>query len=287
MGHKVDKSKQISEKITEEHEIVGTKEEEEITVNWLSELFADLFSVRILGPAFPISFISYCLSLPSSNTPQVSHPADSIRISIQKEYLYEEMNLGSIDFLESYMEFFKAHIDKLSLVFSDQNSPTNLPEPICSVEKMINLIKPELENLNIGMFSRENLENSRILADELSKGIPINAVRPSEKEMKKKYKEIEKKLSECTPGDERIKSILHEVLQSPSKICEILNAGWIDRQRNGSETFKKSFINQDISTDEIYRKAFRDYSDHVFERDIILLKSIEASRIHQIYRRDV
>lgn len=276
IGHKIDKSRQISEKIIEENDIVGTKEKQIVTVNWFSEFFADLFAVRILGPAFPVSYITYCLLLPELNVPHVSHPSDSTRIAAQKDYLYKEMKLGSIDFLQSYLKFFSERIGKLPSIYADRNSSQDLPEPICSAEKMVSLIKPRLESLPIETFTRQNLANSKELANELSEGIPVSSTKPS-------YKEIRKKLNGFAPGDRKIKSVLHEVLHTPSKICEILNAGWIDKQKNGLSEFKERFISQGISIDETYQKAFENYGDHVFQRDVVLLKSIEMSRIHQIY----
>lgn len=271
IGHKIDKSKGICENLVREYKRL---EKQKATIRWFSEFFADLFSVRILGPAFAVSYIFFCLPL-TMNIPSAYHPPDRTRIEAQIDYLEKEMGLKDIYFLKDLHKLFEESISNLT---TDKKPYEEWKELLDSSREMISIVSKQLRNLPIESFTNENLRNSGDLAKDLSKQIPIGSRPPS-------FEQLKQSLIKKNQENRKTESLLNGFVHSPSKICEILNAGWIDKQENRPKKFTSLFMKQNILKEKIYERAFKDYAVYILERDKLLLKSIETSSIHHTYGR--
>ncbi|MBM3282949.1 hypothetical protein FJY90_01720 [Candidatus Gottesmanbacteria bacterium] len=293
MGHAIEKDKGIVGSILPE--LPGRKELEPLR-RWLKEFCADHIALRLMGPAYLISFISYIISLhPYFYVPTLTHPQPHSRIEYMRTYL--ERNCLFHPKAQHYYELFQelTAFYKVSK-FDLQQLPTEItsPCPTCKYEYKMKLPEslkrfPELihqlnEQVNSISFpdvcGTEDLRRAEKLAEDLDHGFFISSYK--ETTMGEIRHHLNELLTQNTPGQanrEEIYSVLKLIEDKPNKVSQIINAGWIQKINRQIDKFQKIFEEDD----SILEEKFNTFGNYLESISYNIQKSIETSKIHSLF----
>ncbi|HYG81242.1 MAG TPA: hypothetical protein VD861_12680 [Pyrinomonadaceae bacterium] len=217
---------------------------------WSTELYADLFSLRVLGPAYLYALMYFSIFFFTNDLRKTSptgkggevlgsrdeneiehfHPSPKDRIYL----LLEEMSsLGHIELdahnksLETLRSLFYARLE-LDHRDSNYEHDERFDLPRESQRRLWQVIKEiQTEELpqEIGLHNRD-IQNAaslyeRLKADELACSLPIS----ENKDKLKAY--IEEKESSVTRAERR--DALSQLDERPARMIDIINAGWMNK----------------------------------------------------------
>jgi hypothetical protein len=253
---------------------------EKIIKNWAEEIFCDIYSISILGPAYFISFVSFALL--SSLDYGISadselHPAVVIRASIMIHYLKDNNLLFKSEWgIEDYTDIFYNWLINQSYIYRDRAENT-----IEGLTKFNRNLRKIIKELDLCKFSINEVESKNIknLLDKLNKGVPIGSVCI---ENGSDSKEILKK---ANLNEMEIRTLKNSVSERGCKIWEILNTGWIYKLEQSCEIGEQIFFGEKYQNESIMKKINR-YGEEIDFLDERLLASINTSQIIKIIEQE-
>lgn len=292
MGHALEKDFKISEKILALlNRKQGHKEAEvELLENWCKEFCADIIALKLVGPAYLNSYISFLLSRhPERHTPSSTHPQPHDRIDL----MYSCLENRQLESAKTYYELFCS----LTTFFGTErldpcvkHSNIECPKLIVPLSDLTGKVKDSICKLPFKKIYNETAhEISCELANLLSKDLPVSSYRekPSS-EIRKKLKllleEVHKNKTEIT-HDETY-PLLELVEEQYSDVSQILNAAWIQKTDNCPHVFKQIFgkVMDEKNSERDTQIKFDEFAKYLDFYDCHVQKSIEVSKIHSIFR---
>lgn len=211
--------------------------EEQMIRNWGEEMFCDIFAAKIIGPAYLISLLSFCLlnSFDCSKYSE-SHPSVFLRAENIKSFLKRNnadfSNSGEIENYGIKLNNLMINIDAScnQYKFLPQNSPINQTIILRVFRDFIkNKTNIEVDKNN----SNDNTNTLKTLVYNLNNDIPIGSIQKngSGDDFKINSHQLDK-LKELS-------------VERPTTHWEILNTGWIYKfeyiEKQGVELFFNNF----------------------------------------------
>lgn len=299
MGHVLNKPLSEIFSGSEILEISTTADSIIMLENWTEEVWCDLIALKLLGPSYLASYITFSLLLASSGNIEGSsstHPADRFRINIMKDYL-EKMGIElkiQCDFTDfnNITDFFD-NLFEDRCCFERENIILDLPPhsqfPI-NYHKFRDLLIDKIDGLTQDTITNLEIDNEkiRILTERLSSGILIGSSfgRQNPDALLGKLEELEKIIKNKDPRD-KINNLMKELLcgvkEYPCNIGEIINAGWLYKcEKLYPKMIDLFFYNSSRMNDCL----------KIFQNDISLLddklkKSIEISYVHGLFSEEL
>jgi len=271
LGHAIDTKFGISEKVSKE--ISASKEDMKILKEWTREVFADLFALKLLGPAY-VASLAFFSSLERVLKPEESHPSPNTRILILIKELKNILK-KTPEVVEDLINFWDMRCEYGRKYGLDSTENPDIKDfNFGNYEsKMVPMVKSEIDRICKQKFNKDNYKKATELCKLVAKGIPISSSRDYDD--KKLMKDIDK----FKEMNEDIKVILlPKFNEKPNDISEIMNAVWIHRSTILEEFCSTFFENNQKSFEEKY-KTFRDELKNI---DKITLKSIGTADINSL-----
>lgn len=255
------------------------------TENWFEELYCDLFALRIMGPAYFSSWITFCLLNPDPSRKTTFHPSPIERIKIMETELTSRGI--SNDIIKHYSSIWKLRCEKLPilpeisvhgilLAVPIYDSEVTTPTPIIATDEMLQMIIPKVEELSwLSKYTDKVSDEDKLelLVKELDDRIPIGSIKMMD------VNSIKKGI-DAADSSEKIENILKNVVEDPNNMVEILNAGWLYQSRRKYNMFRSEFLNIFQEKPDVAYDNYCEYLNY-FNRN--LMKSIEASALHSFY----
>lgn len=301
MGHTLKKPLQDIFSDNDIKEISTTGDGIKMLENWTEEVWCDLIALKLLGPSYLASYITFSLLLASSGKIEESsptHPADRFRISIMKAYL-DKMGI-ELKFHSKFGEFDNI-CDFFDSLFEDrckferEHIIIDLPQrsqfPI-NYQKFRDFIINKMDDLThekIPLLAINN-EKIRVLGNRLSDGILIGS--SIENQNTDNLLKTLKKLDDIIAGNPDIvsrrdeidaltKEVFDGVEEKPCNVAEIINAGW----QYKCEVFYPKMIKLFFTKNEDINDCYGIFQKEMFLLDDNQKKSIEISHIHNLFTK--
>jgi len=271
--------------------------------SWTEEIWCDLIALKLLGPSYLASYITFAVLLASSGGIEDSsptHPADRFRISIMRHYLDKmdvRMELQS-DFFkyENICDFFDDLFEE-RCQFERDNIVTNVPPPSqfpVNYQKFRDFIIERIDDLTHDSVQDVEIDSTRVrtLTKRLSDGILIGSssedqdtetLLSSLAEIKSIQQDTNTIQGKRARIDHLLENLFAGVEEKPCSISEIVNAGWQYKCENLYTKMIKLFFIESESLSYCY-DALR---NEISWLDDKLKKSIEISYIHNLFSKDV
>lgn len=267
--------------------------------NWTEEIYCDLLSLHLLGPAYLVSFVEFITIIGSEGLLESfsdTHPPPRFRIVLMwqviknkglESKLINPLNTKHIELADFYYELFEERCKAERKYFGpsiktkgalsfDMNVFRNRIEE--RVEKIIPLDKKN---------STFNIEKFKFLYKRLKKGVPIGAfsndiLNGNDEQYLTKLQEIDRIVNE-TPNvynpdvEKLLETVFNRVSEEPCSTAEIINTGWLFK----IEKIYKNLIDniRDISpSNEL------NFKEDIRAMDALLKNSIETSFLTQLLR---
>ncbi len=244
--------------------------------NWASELCCDMLAIKIMGPSYLNSFINLVFSVhPWYHSASDSHPHPKLRIHFMSEYL-DELGLHSnsskyyVDFATKLYDLFTIEEEKLQLAIY--------------IETLIEKLKEKISDIDLpDVMEPQNSVAIMNLTEKLKQETPLissynsTSIDHIEKE-KEKYLLQKKEASEIDLNNAY--SLLKLLDEKPAKPSHILNAAWEFRVDMYWDIFISIFKDPKLK----YEEKFFKFAEHIDNFTFSIIKSIEVSKIHQIFR---
>lgn len=265
----------------------------EICANWAGEIFADLFSLHLLGPAYLAAFCDFNTVLgPEERLEEasVTHPFPRMRVCLMNDVLVQREIVAEFkeplfdkwtDLGRFFYAFFEAMCDLQSDLSGEDPSeygtfPLNIRRFRNEVDGSVGKLVPAIPPFDQARFS--------VLRDRLRIGVPIasvsglnaeSTVEEAMEALKVARKAAGKASTAQGKGTEALRLAQEHVEETPCTIAEIINAGWL------------------FKCEQIYAPMIRrmhqltQVDEDRFERDLrtldaILRNSIETAHLHQL-----
>ena len=257
-------------------------EEGRATKNWICEFFADLISIRLLGAAYFISFLSfsilrYELEKPSPTHPSTADRIEFIRKKIEKRPLSSEIINHLLGIWEERYKLEKDWPLRPPLADIDRRMAEEVRVNEEVIANSIAKIEKILDERITHAFAPTNFETSKKLAKDLSRGIPISSSR------KIPMDDIKSKLAdyirEKNSGKGNLEELLEYLDEKPNDFTEIISAACIHKHEHLFKRFQTIFLETEIPFEDKCNK----YRDDVLTADEIILKSIVSAAVHHIH----
>lgn len=254
--------------------------------NWAEEIYCDLFAIKILGPAYLASFITFTFALSwagGSEIESVTHPADIVRICIMLEALeksklkivlpnseleYPDIASFFYNILEERTKLERRHT---RLAIKPLKAPVALQDFVDVISERID------DQMELGKkLVSEDLSRINYLAERLARGIPIGSFHDPI------LVDSAKKAFEDLRPDEiisRFDEFKKAVKEPRAMLWEILNAGWLHKV---SVIYPKGFSLFFGSNNMNLHEKIMIWNSELEVVDKLLLKSIESSQIQKI-----
>ena len=270
----------------------------EILKRWAEEIFCDLLSLHLLGPAYLASFIDFVTVKGHELLEDISttHPPTRYRIVLmnrilrKKKITAEFMNpvSGKSNLAEYFYWFFEERCEMQREYFMGFSTSTISKDMNIDFREFYNCIEEVVEEFipfakSIQPFNQDKFKH---LVSRLEKNIPIGAYSSSKltssSDCLKCLKDIDEALI-SNPDQDNIKKNLYKafdiVKETYCTIAEIINAGWI------------------YKSEKIYLKAFKvlnkfnieeqnRFKEKIYRLDSLLRNSIETSYLSQLFSRE-
>jgi hypothetical protein len=268
----------------------------EVLENWAAEFYCDLFAVKVLGPAYLASFAANALIAAGQDGGEygsTSHPPDIVRVCLmQRELEKKGLRIPLAGELAEYRDvgrmFYLANehrgeLERLHLAIAPPEDAPDLQHipPLTEfadriVDRIDEVVRHERE-LVPGDF-RETPH----LARRLEQGVLIGS-HPS-------HDALEQLRRQIPPADRQAalaRSELEQVFAAASAVIqesrtspwEIVNAGWLHKVQ---VLYPYAFSLFFTETGSIVERI-EEFDSRLLATDEVLLKSIEVSRIHQLF----
>ena len=294
MGHALEKSRSVVKKVSRELKISGGGEELELFKKWSKEIFADLLALRIMGPAYLNCFINFFLSFhPRNYTPSLTHPQPHHRVNYMYEYLkHEDLNSPSS---EKYYALFQEIVKfngasafdlsklptkiKFECPSCGMKKKTTIPKLPVPLGKIIQAINKKIKDFPC-IFTKTGKGEIPSLVSRLRNGVTICAERrESPVSIRDKIKKFIERTKPGENSSKRIYTLLKLMQEYPNDVIKIVNAGWEYRMENHVGMLEEIFTNKRLKLID----KFSEFSDYLEGFDYNIQKSIEVSRIHNLF----
>lgn len=259
-----------SEKFADVSALVGdfiekqqlSKDETDFAKNIANELILDLFSVRLLGPAYFWSMIEFEIFKNIAEPEKETSLSLMARAELLKKELVRIELIGELNkFGESFAKLF--------------NASENSEKLMEVLNQAFSVIGAELDKFidKSGLFSKHDFEKSLISSERLAEGVLI-ASSPT-CELDKIREEYEKIYDQSGESSISVYDFLNKLKETANTPQQILNAGWIYKKSLfGKIFFEELDFNNDID--------FDDFGARIKQLDTLLIKSAETSSIHKV-----
>lgn len=267
------------------------------------ELAVDLIAVRLLGPAYLLSFMNIAMFFVRENLryclPEHTHPSPYFRVEYMKEELNgKEINLDEVEIryspsdkpylpAKTYLDLFSQRLSLDARVYhcdggllkKIQDEERALGE---KVRQALSTVDAARGGLPLPQFNSQNCSRSLELAKRLRKKVLIGSFRKESQD---------DKIPVAIESKEQFRTILKKLNEEPSYVSEILNAGWFEKSFRLSHSLSliKKIV-EDGSGVPVngYRgmdEQYIEYIEFVSDLDYMLQKSIEVSTVHLFFDR--
>jgi len=275
--------------------------------NWTEEFCCDLISLKILGPAYLASFITFIILLGSQGGLEkihFTHPDPRFRINIMTELLeinhINKLNFKKGDFFEEYnnvANLFDRFFEYRALfegkyILTDEDIIQEEPFPL-PLQDLRDIIGKKITRLmpNITYYNPDE-EKIFYLVNKIKEGIPISSYRPNfnkektenilasiDKNIKSQDISLNKKISQ------KINKIYNTMAEEPCSCAEIINSGWLYKCNYiYPKIINTFFLDNKLTTLKDFFDKKEKYKEEIIKLDKILMKSIEVAHIHEIFR---
>lgn len=254
----------------------GEKPALDLTRRWITEHFADHFSLRLAGPAYMCAFIKWLLAGdPKYLAPTESHPPPVSRVR-QMDAFLDKSSLHT-----KSSEFMKALFYRLDRSYGPPSGRESLPSPLLGEDSMLAEVEEAFEENVRGKaveaFGLESLAASQAQMATFSRGILIasrNTSEPDESHIRALATSPER----MSPGQFYKEASAFE--QIPNHPSVILNVAWLNRTTGLLSTLRQGLCGRSDSFDSRVTKFAHTMEDW----DAKVQKSIEIARIHSLWR---
>lgn len=236
--------------------------------SWAEEMYCDVFAAKIIGPAYLISLLSFCLlnSFDCSKHSE-SHPSVFLRAENIKSFLRRNnADFSNDEQIENYGILFNHLMINVNALCNEyKSSDENFTMNLTIILRVFReFIKNEVNFEVIQSNSNENIMTLKKLISNLNKDIPIGSIKKQFIDDNPKYKELD------------LDEIKELSVERPTTHWEILNTGWIHKIENIEERGFNIFFND---FDEKIEDKIAKYGFYVDKLDEYLLHSISTSQI--------
>ncbi|MFC1817117.1 hypothetical protein ACFL0M_14545 [Thermodesulfobacteriota bacterium] len=299
MGHAVpDNISKLLSKEDYDNICSGSKTDQEIFKNWAEEIFCDLLSLHLLGPAYLASFIDFVTVKGHKllENFSVTHPPPRYRIwlmccVLRKKGISANFSTsisGENDLSNFFYALFENRCEVRRIYFKDFPLSMNTDKINIDARLFWNRMEEIVEkfvpfNESIPPFDQNKFKH---LVSRLEKNIPIGAYSSSNLSDNtitiECLNDIEKIIS--TEKDEqnnieaKLKKAFDTIRERPCTIAEIINAGWLYK----CEKIYLQTINILNRFDKEQQNIFK---DKLYRLDGLLRNSIETSYLTQLFYR--
>jgi len=300
MGHTMKKPLEDIFTHTEIGEMLVSDEGRRILDSWTEEICSDLISLKILGPAYLSSFITFVLLLgsqPGLENITTSHPDPRFRINIMKDVL--EKNSIDLPFAQEslFQEYgdivnFYDHIFEERCRFEQRYMIDEVKEePMFPLvyQRFRDLIYEKVEEITPEEICYSDIEKDKThnLVGMIKDKIPISSYREiDQKKVIDTLDKVEKDLDSIAKKDaisKKMKRILAMMKEEPNSFSEIINAGWLYKCEIVYPKMTQVFFVDPIDSPKAFSDAVEEYKKEIVKLDELLRKSIETAHIHGIF----
>lgn len=276
----------------------GTSKGKEMLLNWIEEVYCDVVSLHLLGPAYLASFIDFIVIIGSEGFLEsfsLSHPPPRYRIWLMYQVL--EKKGITANFLNPLYNNFPELGGFFYWLFEERCKAERglFAHPLEDTSKLwINMrnfrdrIEEQVEDIvpfekAIPTFDPRKFKK---LYDRLQEGIPIGSyslvkIESEDDEALEALRWIDKNI-QCKEGTNReehkeyLKKALKRVKETPCTVAEIINAGWL---------FKCERIYLDLIMDlnSLDPDMEQEFGRQLFRLDDLLRNSIETSFLNSLF----
>jgi hypothetical protein len=240
--------------------------EEKMMRNWAEEMYCDVFAAKIIGPAYLISLLSFCLlnSFDCSKHSE-SHPSVFLRAENIKSFLRRNnadfSNDESIENFGIILNDLMINVDALCNEYKSdyQDFPIHKTLILRVFRDFIKKQNIEISPIN----SNKNIATLEQLISNLTNDIPIGSIK-KQFINDDDYKKLE------------LKKIKELSVERPTTHWEMLNTGWIYKIQNIEDNGFEIFFND---FDENVEHKIDKYGYYIDKLDEYLLHSISTSQI--------
>lgn len=251
-----------------------------ILKNWIKEIISDLLSIRIIGPSYLHSFMSFSLLLCDLKDYNYTHPSPEYRISLMMSTLEKKgFELESIRDIYNILH----QMQSKNLISEDDFCPECKKKinPLPDLEKikeefyqLVDLSIKIIDEIKIKEYTPEDLKNSKKLVNNLIDFIPISSIRIMDNKQLNEALELFNK----KPND--IYELLERFEEKPNSVSNIINAGWIHKRDHSYSEFIKFFFENNEEGNNTFNEKYDNYKNYLIQTDELLLKSLEISDMH-------
>lgn len=255
---------------------------------WIAEICADVASLQLLGPASILPFVTFCITLVNDNLHQASkdHPPPYRRAKYLWDSLETDIKIPyqKLPELEKYYSLFGTRCDIDTEIGYRTVEPKDFEQSFFPSEFVDSVARSVYDSWwsetseNQNAFGITNYETAKreLQTKSLSNNIPIASYLPesASRFVRSHAEECEKNNRETGLDD-----IYSKLDEEPSRMNEIINAGWIDKSEHQAEWLEQCFLTRTGSVEESFGK----YKDKLVNLDLLLQKSMETSLIHKFY----
>lgn len=268
-GHLVASEKiDIFIKMIEDRGIILKPSEKHMIRNWAEEMYCDIFAAKIIGPAYLISLLSFCLlNCFDCSKYSESHPSVFLRAENIKSFLRRnKADFSGSDEIENY----GIKLNDLMINVDASCNEYKYPEVNSKINQTVILrvfrdfikIKTDIE-VDI-KNSNENMNTLTSLVSNLNRDVPIGSI---------KKESVGDDFDFENTNLEKLKEL---AVERSTTHWEILNSGWIYKIKFiENEGFNLFFDNPEMSVEQKMSK----YGMQIDKLDEYLLHSISTSQI--------
>ena len=263
--------------VTRKHyeELIGQKvgqdeEKRKITEKLAFQLTYDLFSMKLLGPAYFYLFVEVGVFRSIAESKNRYLPT----LSIREGLLYKELVRQNLAHkAEDTHKWFLTLSELSDEMHSTLGFKVDISDPMSGLDELVKRLNTEVINLvqEKSLFKCSDFCVSLAGYEKLKKGILIASSTPDE--LKAAYDRCQEDFCENKTNEDTEK-----LKEKPNTPQQIINSGWIYNE----------FVNDDIMH-EVLKNNELDYSaliNHIKRFDELLLNSVEKSRIFEILLRE-